>query len=45
MDPLEITSLVAGVCVVFVGLLYLAIHLTSRKNLQVPVYQHDNDNV
>lgn len=45
MDPLEITTIVAGVCVVFVGLVALGMHLTSRKNLQDPVYQDDNGEV
>jgi hypothetical protein len=45
MEPLEIVTIVAGVFTVFAGLVYLSMHLTSRKNLQVPAYQHDNDNI
>jgi hypothetical protein len=45
MDPFEIATIVAAVCVVFVGLLYLSMHLLPRKNLQDPVYQHDNGEV
>jgi hypothetical protein len=42
MEPLEIAGLVGAVCVVFIGLVSFSMYLTSRKNLQVPVYQDDN---